>query len=200
MLVAFEGIDGSGKATQIKRIAGHLRLRGRKTAVLAYPDMNGPLGRPIGDLVHGELALGAESQFFLFLADIARDQERLREVMESHDVVILDRYCFSTIAYQKCKGMDWKRALELVKSAKLIAPDIVLLLDVDARTANSRKEAQRALDAFESDPVFQENVRKAFRSLAGKKFLARRWRVVDASGTPEEMFEQVRAEVDNLIK
>ena len=200
MLVVLEGIDGSGKATQIKRLVAHLRLRGRKSAVLAYPDMNGPLGGLIDDLLHRRFELGADGQFFVFLADIARDQKRLKETLKNNDVVILDRYCFSTIAYQKCKGMDGNRALELVKGAKMTAPDLVLLLDVDASTSSARKEAQRELDAFESDPRFQENVRKAFRGLARKKFLTKRWKVIDASGEPNEVFEQIRAEIDKQIK
>jgi dTMP kinase len=200
MLVVFEGIDGAGKATQIRKLVAHLRLKGRKCEVRAYPDMNGPLGRVIDDVLHERLQLGAEAQFYVFLADIVRDQKRLRDALESNDVVILDRYCLSTVAYQKCKGMAEKRELEFVKSARPIPPDLILLLDLDARSATARKEAQRALDAFEANPAFQENVRKAFKSLARRKFLCRRWRVVDASRAPEEVFGKVQAEIDKLIK
>jgi len=200
MLAVFEGIDGSGKATQIRSLVKHLKLRGRKCEVLAYPDMNGPLGLLIGDLLHGRLTLGAEAQFFIFLADIARDQARLREALVLNDVVILDRYCFSTIAYQKCKGMAEKRALGFVKDAKFIVPDVVLLLDVDAKEATKRKEAQKTLDAFEADATFQSSVRKEFRKLARSKFLAKKWKVVNAGKDPEKVFEQVHAEIDKMIK
>ncbi|VVC02646.1 Thymidylate kinase [Candidatus Burarchaeum australiense] len=200
MLIVFEGIDGSGKATQIKRLLAHLKLRGRKAALLAYPDMNGPLGRTIGALLHGELELGAEAQFFLFLADIARDQARLREALKSNDVVILDRYCFSTVAYQTCKGMDGKKASKLVEETRLMQPDLAILLDIDPEVSSARKQAERELDAFEADIKFQECVRSSFKSLAKRKFMARRWGVVDAAGEPDEVFARVRAEIDSLIK
>jgi dTMP kinase len=200
MLIVFEGIDGSGKATQIRKLTAHLKLKGKKCAVLAYPDMHGPLGRAIDDLLHGGLELPAEAQFYVFLADIARDQKRLCGALKANDVVILDRYCFSTVAYQKCKGMAEKKAVGLVESAELVAPDLVLLLDLDAKTASARKEAERQLDAFEADIKFQQCVRTGFRSLAKRKFISKRWVVVDAAGTPDEVFARVRAEIDRLIK
>ena len=160
MLVVFEGIDGSGKATQIRKLVAHLKTKGKRCAVLAYPDMHGPLGQVIGRLLHGELALSAEAQFFLFLADIARDQARLRDALKSNDVVILDRYCLSTIAYQTCKGMNGKKAAGLVESAKLAQPDLAILLDVDPKVSSARKQAQKQLDAFECDVGFQGCVRQ----------------------------------------
>ncbi|MDO8339841.1 MAG: dTMP kinase [Candidatus Burarchaeum sp.] len=200
MLVVFEGIDGSGKATQIAKLATHLKLRGRKNVMLAYPDMHGPLGRVIDELLQGGLKLPAESQFYLFLADIARDQKRLHEALKANELVVLDRYCFSTIAYQTCKGMNGKKASKLVESAKLAQPDLVILLDIDPKVSSVRKQAQRQLDAFEMDVRFQGCVRQEFRSLAKRKFLAKRWAVIDAMGAPDEVFAQVRAEIDRLIK
>ena len=200
MLIAFEGIDGSGKATQIRKLAAHLKTKGKRCAVLAYPDLQGPLGRVIDDLLHRGLELSAEAQFYIFLADIARDQKRLREALKANDVVILDRYCFSTVAYQKCKGVPEKKAVELVESAELAAPDLVLLLDLDAKTASARKQAERQLDAFEADIRFQQCVRASFRGLAKRKFIAKRWVNVDAAGTPDEVFARGRAEIDRLIK
>jgi dTMP kinase len=204
MLVAFEGIDGSGKATQIAKLSRHLKEKGRKSAVIAYPDMLGPLARPLGDVLHGQLDLGAEAQFFLFLADILRDQAkeegRLRQEMKANSVVILDRYCLSTIAYQKCKGMDGKKAEKIVAEAKPIAPDIVILLDMDAKAASGRKYSQKEPDRFEADLKFQECVRRGFLELAKKKFLCKNWAVVDAAGTPDAVAERVQAEIDKLIK
>ncbi|MFA6035512.1 MAG: dTMP kinase [Candidatus Micrarchaeia archaeon] len=204
MLVAFEGIDGSGKATQIAKLTRHLKEKGKRAAVIAYPDMLGPLARPLGDVLHGQLELGAEAQFFLFFADILRDQMkdegRLKQEMKAYDVVILDRYCLSTIAYQACKGMDAKKAEKIVEEAKPIAPDIVILLDIDPKAASSRKFSQKEPDKFEADLKFQECVRKGFLALAKKKFLCKNWAVVDAAGTPEAVAERVQAEIDRFIK
>jgi len=204
MLVAFEGIDGSGKATQIAKLTRHLREKGRKSAVIAYPDMLGPLGRPLDDVLHGQLDIGAEAQFFLFLADILRDQAkddgRLRQELKANSVVILDRYCLSTIAYQKCKGMDGKKAEKIVMEAKPIAPDAIILLDIDPKIGAARKHAQKEPDKFEADLKFQGCVRRGFLELAKKKFLCRNWAVIDASGTPDAVAERVRLEIDKLIK
>ncbi len=200
MLLVFEGIDGAGKATQIRKAVEYLRLKGRKSVVFAYPDMRGPLGRTVDDLLHGRLLLEAEKQFYVFLADIVRDQRRLKEINDSERIVIADRYCFSTIVYQKCKGMKEKEGMELVKKAGLLAPDLILLLDLDARTAGGRKEAERALDEFESDLDFQCCVRKGFLRLAKKGFLSKRWSTIDASGTRDEVFEKVCAAIDRVIK
>lgn len=204
MLIALEGIDGSGKATQIARLTAYLKIKGRRCKVVPYPDMHGPLGQTLGEVIHGHLDLNAEGQFFIFLADILRDQAmpegRLHEELKAHDVVILDRYCASTIAYQKCKGMDGKAAERIVAASKPLAPDLMILLDLPADVGMKRKHSQKEPDEFERDAAFQARVRKEFLALARKKAIAKRWAVVDAAGTPEQVAEQVRAEIDKLIK
>jgi len=132
--------------------------------------------------------------------EIQDTQERLQGALKSNEVVILDRYCFSTIAYQTCKGMNGKAATKIVESAKLVQPDLMILLDVGPEVSSARKQAQKQLDAFEMDVRFQGCVRQEFRSLAKRRFLAKRWAVVNAMGTPDEVFAQVRNEIDRMIK
>ncbi len=132
-LITFEGGDGSGKTTQMKRLESHLTSKG-KTCLLTYEPGGTELGKWIRKVIveggRGEVA--NEMELFLYLADRAQHiHEVIRPAMEEGKIVLCDRFTDSTLAYQGYgRGFD----LELLQRMNQLAsgglqPDLTLLLD-----------------------------------------------------------------------
>lgn len=135
-LVVLEGIDGSGKSTLARRLAEHLRARGLACTVSREPT-DGPHGTALRRSAKtGRLSLADELD--LFLKDRAEHVETLiRPALLHGEIVILDRYYFSTAAYQGARGAD---PAEIIARNEAFAPvpDLVLLLDLDPRGGTGR--------------------------------------------------------------
>lgn len=192
-LVVLEGIDGAGKSTILRRMAEHCAARGLP-GVLSGEPTRGPWGMKLREsMTAGRLSLAEELD--LFLKDRA---EHVREViapgLRAGKVVLLDRYYLSTAAYQGARGADpeWVLA-ENEKFAP--RPDLVLLLDFDPAGGLGRIRARGdAPNTFEGMEQLRE-VRRIFLGLR-RPFL----RTVNASGTPDEVWERCRAEFDAVVR
>ena len=128
-LVVLEGIDGSGKSTVLRRLAEYCASRGLDAVVSGEPT-RGPWGMKLRQsMTEGRLTL--EEELALFLKDRAEHVERLiRPALKAGKVVLLDRYYFSTAAYQGARGVDPEKILaENEKFAP--EPDLVILLNFD---------------------------------------------------------------------
>jgi len=197
-LICFEGIDGSGKETQVKLILRFLKRRG--ASVYKYPDARGSFGKIIDSFLKRKIELSPLSQFFIYMLDIAKDQEEIGRKLERGEVVLLDRYVFSTIAYQCSKGISFERGVEIIERMNFIKPDLVLLLDISPGVSVSRKGKQKKMDRHESDEELLGRVRGNYIKLFKRKFLARKWVKVDGEGKPEEVFEKVKGFIAPLLK
>jgi dTMP kinase len=184
-LIAIEGIDGSGKGTQAALLRDALAARGLMTALISFPRYQETFfGARIGDFLNGRF--GSLDQVHPFLAatlfagDRLESRPMLIEALETHDVVVLDRYVASNIAHQAAKRTDderttlaqWILNLEFLVN-KLPRPDVSLLLDLPATTAqtliakkNARAYTDRAADLQEADAAYLENVRQVYLALA----------------------------------
>lgn len=178
MLVVFEGIDGSGKDTQLALLRKRFSFEYFK-----YPTRKYQLLR---DYLDKKIALSRKASFLLFLSDIADEQEKLAEAAENSELVVVDRYVYSTIAYE-LGDLGYEKSKEIVDGVGFIRPDLVVLLDLDAETAQRRKAVQKEPDRYESDGKYLEQVRQKFLRQAEESFHAKRWAVVDASLTKEEV-------------
>ena len=187
-LVCFEGIDGSGKGTQVKRA-----IEAIPSAVLFnYPDKNWAVGRVIGRFLEKKTKLSPLHQFLLYASDIHKDQEKIRELVEEGKTVVLDRYIFSTLAYQAASGFAMNKGLEIAEELGFLAPDLTILLDIDPKTSVERKKKQNALlERFEKEK-FLGKVRKNYLSLAKRKFLSKKWAVLDGERSQAELAEEIR--------
>jgi len=169
VLITFEGVEGSGKSSQCRRLADELRSRGIEVVVTSEPDGTS-LGAAIRSLLNADgLAATPLSQVFLFLA--ARQQhvaEVIRPALASGAVVISDRYIDATMAYQ---GFGHGADLEVIRDLNLLAtsgllPDLTLVLDLDPTIGMSRIDG-RPLDAFEKlDLAFHRRVRDGYLEIA----------------------------------
>jgi len=136
VLIVFEGIDGAGKSTQVKRLTDHLRELGFMVRVDREPT-DGPHGRRLrASATEGRL--GASEELELFIADRREHVTNfIGPGLERGDVVILDRYYFSNAAYQGSRGLDWMEILRLNEEFAP-PPDLLLWLDLAPEFSGDR--------------------------------------------------------------
>ncbi|XRO75293.1 dTMP kinase [Methanocaldococcus sp. 28A] len=153
MFIVFEGIDGSGKTTQSKILAGKLN------AFWTYEPSNSEVGRFIREILSGKIKVDNKSLALLFAADRVEHTKLIKEELKRRDVVC-DRYLYSSIAYQSVAGVDENFIKSINRYA--LKPDIVFLLVVDIEIALKRVKTK---DIFEKKE-FLENVQKKYLELA----------------------------------
>ncbi|MFW5863361.1 MAG: dTMP kinase [Desulfohalobiaceae bacterium] len=199
MLVTFEGIEGCGKSTQAWMLAEHMRQLGRGVRLSREPG-GSSLGSELrGILLDGSRELDPRAELFLYLADRAQHvQEVILPALGAGELVIVDRFVDSTLAYQGwARGLGLEQALRLSQVASQgLAPDLTILLDLDAETslARARSRDQSRADIREGkfeaqDLQFHRRVRQAYLELASSE--PERIRTLDARGEPEQVQEQV---------
>ena len=214
LFITFEGIDGSGKSTHLKRAAEWLTQHG-----VACRRTHEPGGTPLGDalrLLFLDHRWGALDGTVELLMLFASRRQHLLEVIEpalaAGEVVLCDRFTDSTRAYQ---GRGRGVPLELIDQIDLVAtgrrrPDRTLLFDLPAAAARARRHAGRPgghraapgghgradrLDAEGLD--FYERVRQGFLEQAASE--PRRFRIVESGGDPAHTAAQVRAALADLL-
>ena len=191
-LLVLEGIDGSGKSTLARQLAAWLRERGREVVTSREPT-DGPFGAALRQSAKtGRLSLEAELD--LFLKDRAEHVAALiSPALARGAIVILDRYYFSTAAYQGARGLDPQAIIDSNEKFAPV-PDLVFLLDLDP-TAGSARIHRRGdtLDDFEALD-YQGEVRRIFLSL-DRPFIHR----IDAARSAEAVFADCRGLLEPLL-
>ena len=195
--ITLEGPDGSGKSLQARLLGARLSAAGHDVVVTREPG-----GTRTGEQVR-EIVLGAGrgldpmADALLFSAQRAQHvAEVIRPALASGRVVVCDRHRDSTICYQGYgSGLDVEamRALQDLATGGLL-PDLTILLDVSVDVGLQRRQAGRPddLNKFELDGTFDRAYHERVRAGYLREAAAGgRWRVVDASGTPEAVAEQV---------
>ncbi len=206
MFITFEGIEGTGKSTQIALLKSHLEARGRRVLVTLEPGgsrIGAELRRVLLSLENRDITPQAE--LFLYLADRAQHVAQVvRPALEAGMVVLSDRFADSTVAYQAFgRGMDPEELHRLnTLAVGGLWPDLTVLLDlppeVGLRRAvdrNTREGKSVAEGRFEAESLaFHTRVRQGYLAWAAR--FPQRMRVVEATGTPEDIARDVRALVD----
>jgi dTMP kinase len=201
VFVAFEGGEGSGKSTQIELLANALRDAGRSVLVTHEPGGT-QMGAQIRHLLlHAEERLTPRAEALLFAADRAMHVDTVvRPALEAGEAVLTDRFVDSSLAYQGAGReltMDEVRRVSRWATGGL-TPDLTVLLDIPAALGLERVRGRSAADKLESESLaFHERVRASFRHLA--ESAPRRYLVVDAAGSPEQIAAQVLYAVDGLF-
>jgi dTMP kinase len=213
-LIAFEGVEGSGKSTQLELLRRVLEGRGgpgdrpggppvgqgREVVVTREPG-----GTPAGERVRSvlldpEVELHPRAEALLFAAARAELVEAvIRPALERGAVVLCDRYLDSSLAYQgAARGLGQGPVEEVNRFATGgLLPDLVVLLDLDPASGLRRRAG--ALDRIEAQDLgFHRRVRQAFRDLAAAD--PARFAVVDATAPVPEVAAQVQAAVLALLE
>lgn len=195
MFITLEGPEGSGKSSQLPALAEFLRAQGHNVICTREPG-----GTKIGDQIREVLVrmdnveLHPRTEILLFLSARAQLVEELvLPSLADGKIVICDRYGDSTLAYQGYgHGLDLEKLRMMLEFATNgLKPDLTILLDVDVMVGLKRKKAKdewNRLDAYEIS--FHERVREGYHRLAEQD--KKRWRIVDASQSPETVQEQIR--------
>jgi len=209
--ITFEGIDGSGKSTQLRLLNHFLRANGWNPLVTREPG-----GTPVGLRLRAALLDATEevdplTELLVFAADRAQHVRRvIRPALAAGQIVISDRYADATIAYQGGgRGFSPQLIAEIVQLAtEGLKPDLTLLFDVSidessnrtTRRSTGKNSANKAgrdrLDI--EDASFHTRVREAYLVLASAE--PERIKVVDASGPVEQTHERVKDVVVSYLK
>ncbi|MFD2257443.1 dTMP kinase [Luteolibacter algae] len=187
MFIVIEGIDGTGKSTQAKRLAEYLEAKGQ-TVVSSFEPTDGPWGTLLRNSAETG-RLSPEEELETFIKDRREHvSKKIAPALAQGKIVILDRYYFSTMAYQGARGFD---PTEIRKKNEAFAPvpDLLLILDLDLDKALSRIGGRGAgTNEFER----RENLsrcREIFLSLASESFV----RIIDTDKSPDEVTESIIA-------
>jgi dTMP kinase len=196
--ITFEGIDGSGKSTQLRLLSSFLRVNGCDIVVTREPG-----GTPLGLRLRAALLDSQEqvdplTELLVFAADRAQHVRRLlRPALESDRIVLSDRYADATVAYQGAgRGFSPELISEIVALAtEGLKPDLTLLFDVSVtectrRTGRRSSDKQRSDRLDAEDAEFHTRVRDAYLHIAAAE--PDRVRVVDSSGPVDETHARVK--------
>ena len=194
-LIVIDGPDGSGKTTQVARLAAHWTDAGRDVAVFREPGGT-PVGEAIRDLLlDPDTDVTAVAEMLLYQAARAQIVEaRVRPALEAGQSVILDRYYYATVAYQGYGlGIETERIRDAVRVATGgLEPDHVVFLDVDPEVGLGRIDGPQ--DRIEGRPLeFHRRVREGF--LAEAERLGDRATVIAADRPIDEVAQKIREAV-----
>jgi dTMP kinase len=169
LLIAFEGLDQSGKETQARRLAERLTALGHRVRLASFPDYTTPIGREIGRALRNEHEYPADVMQLLYIANRYERKPELAAWLADGDIVLSDRYLASSVAYGETQGLD---AAWLTDTQRhLPAPDLTILLDIAPATAVARKATGR--DRYERDVALLTRVRESYRRQADAQGWAR---------------------------
>lgn len=193
-LIVVEGIDGAGKSTQVRRLAEALTAAGR-TVVTSREPTDGPWGRKLRASAEST-RLSLADELHAFIEDRKQHvAEVIRPALAAGAIVLLDRYYFSTMAYQGARGAD---VAEIRRANEAIAPrpDLVLLVDFDPQTALTRIRESRGDVPNEFEQLDQlRAIRKIFLDTAAAD---KTFRIIDGHGTADEVSARLWTAVDAL--
>lgn len=203
MLITLEGIEGSGKTTQIRRMAAHFESLGRACTVTREPGGTA-IGKEIRAIllnpIHRHI-IHPTTELLLYAADRAQHvREQLLPLLKTGHVVICDRFYDSTTVYQgHARGLDMNTILMLHDVAlEGLKPDMTFVLDLSAEIGLARAwrairsgDRQEGETRFERETLdFHEKVRNGYLSLA--RLEPDRMVVVDAAASPDLVWEAIR--------
>lgn len=185
MFIVIEGIDGTGKSTQAKRLAEHFLGQGREV-VLSREPTDGPWGTLLRESASTG-RLSPDEELAIFLKDRKQHvEEKIAPALAAGKVVILDRYYFSSMAYQGTRGFD---PLEIRRKNEEFAPipDLLLILDLDVETAIQRIGSRGdTANEFEQRANL-ECCREIFLSLKDEPFA----RIIPSDCSPDEVTKRL---------
>ncbi len=209
MLIAIEGVDGSGKRTLTDGLRKAFEAAGMSVATLAFPRYGRSVTADVAAEAlhgrHGDLASSVYAMAMLFALDRAGAVTEIEALRRHHDVVILDRYVASNAAYSAARlhedaagpAVAWVREFEYDRLG-LPEPDWQVLLGVPAELAAQRArhraehEPGRARDSYERDDGLQQRTGAVYAGLAAAGW-GGRWLVVDADVDPTRLAATLRA-------
>jgi dTMP kinase len=187
-LIAFEGLDQSGKQTQAEMLRDRLKRDGHKSRLVSFPDYGTSIGEEIARALQGERDYGPDVMQLLYVANRYERKPDLHRWLEGGLILVSDRYMASSVAYGEAFGLDaaWLRDMQKY----LPPPSLTIVLDIAPETAVQRKSVDR--DRYERDLALQQRVRDSYQRQAVTE---PNWVVVDG----EQPKDAIAAEVFSVV-
>jgi dTMP kinase len=195
--ITFEGIDGSGKSTQLRMLTESLRAKGVDVLATFEPG-DTPLGRRLREaFLETEESVAPIAELLLFAADRAQHVEHLiKPALDQGRIVISDRYADATYAYQGAgRGFDEEIVNQVIELATGgLKPDLTLFFDISLETATKRMSERERTNSIENrmdreGQEFYSRVRDAYLGIAKRE--PERFKIVDANGSVEDTHTRV---------
>lgn len=163
-LIAFEGLDQSGKQTQAERLLAAFRAAGHGAEFLTFPEYTTAVGTEIGHALQGERHYDPDTLQLLYIANRFEFRPQILRWLDDGRMVVCDRYLASSIAYGEAQGLDavWLTQIQ----SRLPQPSLTLLLDIPPDASLNRKQVAR--DKFERDLPLLGRVRESYLHQAGR--------------------------------
>jgi dTMP kinase len=200
--LVFEGIDGSGKSTQIKRL--HERLtQNQQEAVATFEPTDGPIGSLIRKMLAGSVETDQLTIASLFAADrtdhLMNRVNGVKKMVDKGRLVLCDRYYFSSYAYHaQYMDMDWVIQANAL-NAKILRPNVSLFIDVDPEVCLERIMANRdSLDMYERIDILKrvrDNYFLAFEKLADQEKVV----IIDGNDSPDRVAKNIWKTIQKLL-
>ena len=201
IFIVLDGMDGSGKSEVMKLLYDYLSKNDKYNILMTREPSNSKYGREIRDILanEGNPNTNSDKMLELFIKD---REEHLKNTIipflnqsNGHEanIVLSDRYYYSTIAFQATQGLDIKMLVELNK--EFLKPDIAFILDIKPDIALERIKTRKK-EKFEQIE-FMNKMRNKFLELP--KFLNDNIKIIDASKDMNEVFEDMREEVNKIV-
>ena len=192
MFISFEGTEGVGKTTLIRKLFEHFQAHGQEVVLTREPGGT-PLAEQIRSLLlsvnHDEKMSNDTELLLMYAARAQHLQQVILPALAQGKMVLCERFTDSSFAYQ-CAGRGLSRdKLELLNQNFVVKmPDITFWLDAPIETGMLRARERGALDRFEQEKVaFFEKVRSGFQELYQAQ--PERMKRIDATQTPEQVFD-----------
>ncbi|MBR2916080.1 MAG: dTMP kinase [Clostridia bacterium] len=198
--IVIEGLDGSGKSTQIKLLADYLTQKGEKVYITAEPQSY-ETGAYIRRILSESLDKDMYLQAALFLADrlehITHPALGIKKHLEDGETVICDRYYYSSFAYQgTASQMDWVMDINL-KCPEIITPDLCIFLDVNPNTCKERIDTTReSAELYEKDTELMSKIRQNFLDVFEKLRDRESIKIISA----DRGIEEIQADIIKAIQ
>jgi dTMP kinase len=182
-LIAFEGLDQSGKATQTARLRDHFEAAGREVHVLSFPVYETPIGAEIAAALRSERSYPPDMLQLLYIANRYEYRPAIEEWLRRNAVVVCDRYTASSVAYGAAHGVDEQWLVDVQRF--LPRAHLTVLLDIAPGVGMGRKTDGR--DRYERDLELLDRVREAYQ----RQSRHAGWVMIDGSQSQEAVAAEV---------
>src|SRR5262249_16497845 len=182
-LIAFEGLDQSGKQTQAELLRDRLKLGGHKARLVSFPDYGTSIGEEIARALQGEREYGADVMQLLYVANRYERKPDLQRWLDGGLVLVCDRYRASSVAYGEAFGLDpaWLTAMQQFQ------PPGYSQSTLDSRREPPAKQKSADRDRYERDLALLGRVRESYRRQASDQG----WVVLDGERTKDAVAADV---------
>ena len=192
VLIAFEGLDQSGKQTQAEALRDHLVARGRCCELLSFPDYDTAIGAEIARALQGQREYAPDLMQLLYVANRYEKRRQMEHWLQRGVVILCDRYRASSVAYGEAQGVEPQWLEEIQRF--LPRPALTILLDIAPEAAVRRKASGR--DRYERDLELLSRVRASYRRQAADGG----WLVLDGERPRKDVTQDVISAAMKLLE